>query len=366
MPFDPSKLEVCFLAGTLGRGGAERQLTYMLRALGQAGVSTRVLCLTRGEPFEHEIDALGVRVDWVGTSGSRLVRLYRIIEALRCRPADILQSVHFYTNLYATLAARVVGIRDIGAIRNDLSSEELKENGMAGRRQLTFPRHLIANSILARQRAISHGISPDRIDFVRNAVDPKWLNKKPVTNGHRKMRILFVGRLTKQKRPDDFVRVISRVVPQFPNRFVKARIVGVGPMRPQLETLARELGLGPETLEFLNERGDMDLVYREADLMIMTSEWEGTPNALLEAMACGVPVVATRVGGIPEILTAGRGLLTEPQDEDGMTAAVVRLIDDPIMRRDLSQRGREYIARVHSLDVLQTQLMGTYQKVLSR
>jgi len=149
MPVDPSKLEVCFLAGTLGRGGAERQLTYMLRALGSAGASTRVLCLTDGEPFQREIEALGVGVEWVGPSGSRAARLYRIIQALRRRPADILQSVHFYTNLYATVAARVVGICDIGAIRNDLSSEELKENGLAGYRQLTFSWQNNVRSVMA-------------------------------------------------------------------------------------------------------------------------------------------------------------------------------------------------------------------------
>ena len=366
VPLDTSKLKVCFLAGTLGRGGAERQLIYMLRALGWAGVTTRVLCLTEGEPFEHDIRELGVPVEYVGASHSRPTRLYRIIQALRRKPTDILQSVHFYTNLYATVAARAVGICDIGAIRNDLSSEELKENGIAGRRHLTFPRHLIANSVLARQRAISYGISPDRIDFVRNAVDPKWLHGNGHTNGQQTLRILFVGRLTKQKRPDEFVRVVSRVSRQLPNKFLKARIVGVGPMRPQLEALAGELGLGPDRLEFLDERDDMDHIYREADLMVMTSEWEGTPNALLEAMACGVPVVATRVGGIPEILSTGRGFLTEPHDEDGMTAAVMRLIADPAMRRDFGQHGREYIAQVHSLDALQTQLMGTYKKVLSR
>ena len=350
MPVDPSKLEVCFLAGTLGRGGAERQLTYMLRALGSAGASTRVLCLTDGEPFQREIEALGVGVEWVGPSGSRAARLYRIIQALRRRPADILQSVHFYTNLYATVAARVVGICDIGAIRNDLSSEELKENGLAGYRQLTFPR-------------ISHGIPPERIDFVRNAVDPRWLNEKPIRE-EQPLCVLFVGRLTRQKRPDDFVRIMARVFRQQLNRPLKARMVGIGPMRRSLETLASELGLQSDRMEFLNERDEMDLVYREADLMVMTSEWEGTPNALLEAMAHGVPVVATCVGGIPEILGCGRGLLTEPRDERGIAAAVIQLIESSDLRQDLGRRGRDYVTRVHSLDALQSQLLETYQKVL--
>ncbi len=103
------ELKICFLAGTLGRGGAERQLVYMLSALKRAGVQTRVLCLTQGESFEDEIKRLGVPVEWVGASGSRLVRLRRIIRSLRREPAHVLQSVHFYTNLYAALAARAAG-----------------------------------------------------------------------------------------------------------------------------------------------------------------------------------------------------------------------------------------------------------------
>jgi len=157
---------------------------------------------------------------------------------------------------------------------------------------------------------------------------------------------------------------MARVFRQQLNRPLKARMVGIGPMRRSLETLASELGLQSDRMEFLNERDEMDLVYREADLMVMTSEWEGTPNALLEAMAHGVPVVATCVGGIPEILGCGRGLLTEPRDERGIAAAVIQLIESSDLRQDLGRRGRDYVTRVHSLDALQSQLLETYQKVL--
>jgi len=365
MPFDSSGLKVCFLAGTLGRGGAERQLLYMLRALSQAGISSRVLCLTRGESFEPEIRALGVPVEWVGESSSRPVRLYRIIQALRREKPDILQSVHFYTNLYAAVSSRIVGIPDIGAIRCDVQSE-VKESGITGRLHLTLPRHLIANSDSARHSAIARGIPPDRIDFVRNAVDTANSNGKQSLDEHQAMRVLFVGRLTEQKRPDRFLRVMAKVTQQIPGRLVKARIAGDGPMRPRLEALAASLGLKPNGLEFLGERADMNAVYRDADLVVMTSEWEGTPNSLLEAMACRVPIAATRVGGVPEILAEDRGLLVEPDDEDGLTAAILRLIADSSLRKQLSGRGHDYAARFHSLEVLGNQLAGVYGKILSQ
>src|SRR5262245_59851234 len=110
---DLKELRVCILAGTLGRGGAERQRIYMLRALKEAGIKTRVLCLTRGEALEEEILALGISVTWVGRSRWRPIRLCRIIRELLRESADIFQSAHFYTNIYVALAGRLLGIKTI-------------------------------------------------------------------------------------------------------------------------------------------------------------------------------------------------------------------------------------------------------------
>jgi glycosyltransferase involved in cell wall biosynthesis len=369
---DVSQLKVCFLAGTLGRGGAERQLVYMLRALARAGVGTRVMCLTRGESFEQEIKALGVPVEWVGASASRPARLCRIISSLRREPADILQSVHFYTNLYVAVAGRATGAREIGAIRNNLTSE-LKENGLLGRAQLHLPRHLIANSALARQRAIDRGISPAHVDLVRNAVSlrgpavaPSEEARRAVDGEAGALNVLFAGRLTEQKRPDRFLRVLSRIVSRWPERRLKIRIAGDGPLRSHVAELTRTLGFAPQGVEFLGELEDMSGVYREADLLVLTSDWEGTPNVLLEAMAYGVPIAATRVGGVPEIIADGRGLLADPEDEDTLTGAAMRLIDDSQLRARLARGGHDYVARHHSLDALEQQLTDIYQRILSR
>jgi glycosyltransferase involved in cell wall biosynthesis len=337
----------------------------MLRALKQAGVSTRVLCLTRGEPFEQEILDLGVPVEWVGGSGLRPLRLYRIIQSLRREPADILQSVHYYTNLYVAVAGRLLGIREIGAIRSDLLGE-IKANGIYGRWQLRLPRHLIANSELARQRAIETGIPSDRIGFVRNAVNIRESNGKKSEGDGRAVQVLFAGRLTEVKRPDRFLRVISKVVKRLPDQRLKIKIAGDGPLRADVTALARSLGLGEDGFEMLGELEDMSRVYQETDLLMLTSDQEGTPNVLLEAMSFGIPVAATRVGGVPEIIGDQRGFLSDPEDEEALTAAAVRLITDVRLRTRFGRMGQDFVARRHSLAALQAQLTGFYSKILSR
>src|SRR5207247_1693681 len=114
-----SGIKICFLAGTLEHGGAERQLFYWLRALCDCGAAPRVLCLDRGEFWETPIKNLGVPVTWVGEHASRLKRLIRIIRDLRKDPPDVFQSQHFFVNAYVSLAASLLGASAIGAMRSD-------------------------------------------------------------------------------------------------------------------------------------------------------------------------------------------------------------------------------------------------------
>ena len=112
-----SKLRICYLAGTLGQGGAERQLFYAAQALRRSGARVRILSLEPGGFWETPIKDLGVRVTCVGEHGSRLRRVLRIVRLLREEPADIVQSQHFYTNAYAAVAALLLNPKGIGALR---------------------------------------------------------------------------------------------------------------------------------------------------------------------------------------------------------------------------------------------------------
>jgi glycosyltransferase involved in cell wall biosynthesis len=106
-------------------------------------------------------------------------------------------------------------------------------------------------------------------------------------------------------------------------------------------------------------------LYQRADICVLTSDYEGTPNVLLEAMASGLPVVATNVGGIPDIVQDGvTGLVVERDDRDVLLAALAELVKDPTRRLEMGHRAREFVEAGHSLDRLPANLLNLYDLVL--
>src|SRR5881275_2807862 len=114
-----SKLKLCFLAGTLEHGGAERQLFYILQALCKAGATPRLLSLDQGGFWEEAIKDLGVPITWVGEQPSRLGRLFRILKELRNEPPEVLQSHRYFVNAYVGAAAAARRCSAIGAMRSN-------------------------------------------------------------------------------------------------------------------------------------------------------------------------------------------------------------------------------------------------------
>ena len=361
-------LRVAFIAGTLGQGGAERQLYYILGALREAVVDVRLFCLTRDEFWENRIRELGVEVHYVGRRSSRITRLADIVTSLRRFNPELIQSQHFYTNLYASSAGRLLGVQEIGAIRNDAVSEVRANGRLMGPLSLRAPRNIAANSRLGISNAEAMGVATSRLHFLPNVVDTDHFRPEERSTSD-KLRLLVVGRLVEQKRMDRFIEVVSRLHSR-PGLRVEATVVGVGQLRETLEEQSRTEGLTPEVLGFAGAVADMRPYYLNADVMVLTSEWEGTPNVLLEAMASGLTVVSTNVGGVSDIVqNSVTGLLVEDgPDDDTITAltdALERLASDVELRRALSVRARQFVLDHHSVKVLPSKLSGLYEKVLS-
>lgn len=357
-------MKVCFIVGTLGRGGAERQLVYMLRALRLEGIDVRVLCLTSGEAFESEIRELGVDVVFVGSSRNRLAKLSKIVRETREYAPDLVQSSHFYTNIYAAIAGRLSGIPSIGAIRNDLLSE-IRLDRVFGRSQIRLPDFLIANSSVAVRRAEMYRKKTGAVGLVRNVVDLNGTGQpgaKPGTDG---VAVLFAGRLVDQKRPDWFVSLAGRLHHENGSSNVRFRMIGGGPLRTSLDRQREDLGLTNAVFSIAGETADMESEYRQSDLLVLTSSFEGTPNVVLEAMSCGLPVVATKVGGVSEIVTEETGIPVEPSDFEGLVAATRGLIEDRGRRIQLGERARAFVREHHSLGYLRQRLPEIYAEQLS-
>ncbi len=362
---DLAGLKVSFVAGTLGQGGAERQLFYIVAALKKAGGDPRVLCLTHGEHWQARIEALGVEVKWVGRSRFRAVRLMKIIRELRRHRPDLVQSQHFYTNLYVSAAARVLGLPEIGALRNDAVEEITANPGFLGRRSLRMPRAIAANSRAGIENAIKLGAAPERLFLLPNVVDTS-LFTPTLRASDNQLTLLMVARLVRAKRVDRFLRLISAV-----KRRTKASVCGVvagdGSLRGELELQANELGLDETVVRFLGRVNETSSLYGDASILIVTSDREGTPNAVLEAMACGVPVIATRVGGLGDLVSDGdTGYLLPAGDEDAMATVVLGLVDDRARLRQFGTRARAFVEQHHALELLPHHLRRLYSAVLSR
>ncbi len=348
-------VKVAFVAGTLGQGGAERQLYYILKTLVQAGTRLKLYSLTRGEFWQQAIEELGVEVVWIGQKPSRLLRLLKLIEELRKDPPEVVQSQHFYTNIYVALAARVLGLRSIGAIRSDVKSEVTANGKLLGVLCLRLPDRLAANSANGLRNAQAFGIKAERVFLLPNVVDTDLF--RPAADDRPGVRLLFSGRFVEVKRPEWFISVFAGLA-KTASVPVQATMLGDGPLRASMEAMARRLGL---EVQFTGNVADPEHYYRQADILVLTSSYEGTPNVIMEAMASGLPVVATRVGGVEDLVSDRTGYLCDTYEE--LASSVRELVDNPVKRLELGREARNWIEQKHSLGSLRSQLQKLYQEI---
>ena len=168
--------------------------------------------------------------------------------------------------------------------------------------------------------------------------------RAPQPGGERPAVVGFAGRLIPEKGADVFLRAASLVTGVVPEaRFV---VIGDGRLRGELEALAGDLGLLEDRVRFLGFRGDAADLIAGLDILAVPSRSEGTPLVVGEAMAAGVPVVVSRVGGLPDQVThRATGLVVDPEDPEGLATALVSLLLAPDEARQLGEAGRAYAAR---------------------
>jgi glycosyltransferase involved in cell wall biosynthesis len=177
-------------------------------------------------------------------------------------------------------------------------------------------------------RPAQYRVVPNGIDLERFSAPPD-----PVPG-----RVLMLGRLSAQKRPDLAVQAFA--LARRGRDGAELHLVGDGPWRERTEALVRELGVGG-SVRFLGLADDVPALLARAACVILSSDYEGCPLSVIEAMAAGVPVVATRVGGVPELLGDGRsGLVVEPGSAEELAGALGILLDDPARARALGAEAR--------------------------
>lgn len=219
----------------------------------------------------------------------------------------------------------------------------------------------VSNAVAEHARHIGGHSTP--VSVIPNGVDASLFHPRPEQSNWGET-ILFVGRLVPNKGPETLIQAAPLVLAQHPKaQFV---VVGDGPLRARLQGQAHKLGLRG-AVQFLGIRKDVPQLIREAALLVRPSSLEGMPLVVLEAMASAIPVVATPVGGTPELVKDGvHGFLVPVGSSTALAQAIVRLLDDRSLAQEMGRRGRELVKNGYTWDAVVDQTERIYNEEIHR
>lgn len=352
-------------------GGMERQAVKLARALIDSGTAEARIVTGRWFPRtpRHDVSR-GVPVfrhqalwGMAGYRGGRTLGAYAYMMSLlfhlwRTRRTYDVIHVHglSYHTFAASIAARISGKPVLVKLANSGAASDLgkmrRGSHLRGTERM-LPHVLRCDRFVALNRTIEDelvaaGVPPERIVRIPNGVDVPDVSVDP-TSSQGPPRLVYVGRLHPQKRLDLLLAALADTLVASASDPPVLDIVGDGPLRADLVAQARELGL-QERVVFHGQQTDAAAFMAGADVFVLPSAAEGLSNALLEAMAIGLPVVASDIEGNVDVLSRGGGILFPSGDSGGLAEAIDRLLSDPDLRMTLGDDARRVVREHYSID----------------
>jgi glycosyltransferase involved in cell wall biosynthesis len=303
------------------------------------------------------------RADWA--SFQRLVRLLR-----EWRP-HVLTSFMYHANLFGRLAGKWAGVPLIvTSIRSERNESDTRDWLMRLTNRMddayTTNSQEVADGLLRRGM-----LARDKVRVIPNGVDIAALTAPPEARSRLRAQLgvapeefvwLAIGRLLPQK---DYPTMLQALQPLA--RTARLFIAGRGPLLDQMKQLAEQLGLDSR-VSFLGVRDDIAALLAAADGFVLSSAWEGMPNVVMEALAAARPVVATSVGGVPELVQPDvSGYLVPPRNPGALSQAMNRLMAlPPEQRREMGLAGHRHVAANYALETMAQRWMTLYRELLLR
>jgi glycosyltransferase involved in cell wall biosynthesis len=345
-------MRIFILSTSMGMGGADQQILILAQAMRARGHEVRIVALAPLGAMGLEAQRAGIPTQSLdlGRNFGLVPGFFRLVRMIRSWRPDILHSHMVHANLMAraarplapvpALISTIHSINDGGALR--MAAYRLT-SGLVDRFTII--------SQLAARRYIAIGAVPEtRLEVVPNTVDTTRF--RPLSHARAAIRRelglgeefvwLAVGRFETAKDYPTMIAAFARLAHERPHS--QLLLVGEGSLRDQVTSLLRQEGL-EDRVRLLGVRRDVPELLSAADGYVLSSAREGMPVALLEAAAVGLPIVATRVGGVPEVVEDGvTGLLAPPADPVALAQAMIRMESlSPEVRGSMGQRGRGLI-----------------------
>lgn len=359
---------VLYIIATLDPAGAERQMAQLACRLDRSEFQPAVCALTRGGLLEADLKASDVPVHVLHKRGRwDLQVIGRLRRVIRDFQPD---TIHTWLPTANTLG-RISGLLEKTPI---LIASERARDAWKGTLRRAADRFLGSRTqrILTNSQAVKDflanriGLQAEKIIVIPNGLDIGEFDAKsasvpesPAPTGEV-LEIGTVARLEPQKGVRFLIEAISLLPKDLKTRLW---IAGGGPEELELRQHAAKLNL--ENIIFLGTRRDVPALMKRFDLFVLPSLWEGLPNAVLEAMAAGRPVVATRVDGTPEAVAEGvTALLVPPKDPPALAEAISCLLRDPEMRRRFGEAGRARVEKEFRMELMVERTQEEYRRAL--
>ncbi|MEU8197787.1 glycosyltransferase [Microbispora amethystogenes] len=360
---------VVLLIGHLGLGGAQRQLCLLAERLRDRGVEVHVFVLSRGGPHEDDLRAAGIPVHRLGFSrgagspAGNLRAFARLVRSLRRLRPEVVHGFLYESYLLGTPAARLARVPVVVTARRTQGYLRPKAPWTAAFEHLVnlMTDHVVANSAaIAEGTREVEGVPSAKMSVIYNGLASSAFDRaEPEPVGGALPVVACVARLSENKGQRFLVEAAALLARRRrPCTFV---LVGDGPERGRLERQAEEAGVD---VRFLGFRQDNAGLLARADVVALPSMEEGLSNAVMEAMAAGRPVVATAVGGTPELLE-DRGVLVPPARPDALAAGIVRLLDDPALAASLGAAARAWAWKNLDMEAVTEEHLGLYRRLLA-
>lgn len=368
------RLRVVTLLDRLRVGGAERFAVALAESLDPDRFDS-VLCTTR--PDDDPYDALDLpgppvrRLELARRSRASLIAWSPLVRLLREERVDVVHAHMHGSNLWGAVLGRLAGVPVVVATEHTWSFEGHPVRKLLDRRVVApLSATVAAISAADRRRLVEVvGIPAERVRLM-----PLGLVPRAGGAGGRSLReelgvpasapvVGVAGMLRPQKALDVLVRAFRAVLDEHPD--ARLLIAGEGEERGRLESAVEELAL-EDSVHLLGRVSDIGRLLAAVDVYALSSDFEGTPIALLEAMQAARPVVATAVGGVPALLGGDCGLLVPPRDPAALAIAINKLLADPALRRALGAAGQARVAADHGFPRAVEQWQDLYTELHTR
>jgi glycosyltransferase involved in cell wall biosynthesis len=346
-----NRTKVLLMTNTLEVGGSERQFAMLVESLSRERFEVNPACL-------RWIGGLTARLGPMPAFplGGKLIGLtaqraqWAMMRYMRQRAIAVAHAFDFYTNLMLIPAARLAGVPVIGSHRqlgDLLTRAKFKAQYWAFR----LCDRVVCNSRAAAERLFAEGLPEDKVEIIPNGLAPEAFAESipAIARKPGMVRVGMIARMNSEaKNHAAFLKAAAELVRRgVPVDFL---LVGDGPRRPGLEQMAADLGIAGK-VSFAGERHDIPEMLASMDITVQISSSESLSNAILESMAAGVPVVASNVGGNPELVKDGEtGLLVPPNDEGKLVEALGRLVGDPQARAQYAARSQAFVLSEFHID----------------